>query len=118
MAEKLGQIGEGTFFPPNVNEWKVYLSSPEADLYVYENIASLRQEVESQENWIKTKELAKQELERVPEDIIPKIFERLEPYLATLPVGHSRKHVDRDFINPILINQDPWVKNLDDVENL
>ena len=105
-------------FPTNVIEWKSYLSSPEADLHVYENIASLRQEVESQGNWIKTKGLAKRELERVPEDIVPRLFERLEPYLATLPGGHSRRHAERDFINSMLINQDSWVKNLDDVEKL
>lgn len=119
MPENLGQQAaqkEGGIFPTSVAEWRNYLSSPEADLAVYENIASLRQEVEGQENWIKTKELAKQELERVPDDIFPRLFERLKPYLNTLPGGHSRKHVDRDFINSLLINQDPWVRNLDDVE--
>jgi len=115
IRQQAPQKEEG-IFPTNVAEWKNYLSSPEADLAVYENITSLRQEVGNQENWIKTKGLAKQELERVPEDTVPRLFERLEPYLATLPGGHSRRHAERDFINSILINQDPWVKNLDDVE--
>lgn len=102
--------------PTNVAEWRNYLSSPEADLAVYKNIVSLRQEVEKPEDWIRTKELAKRELQSVPENTIPSIFERLKPYLETLPGGHSKNHVYRDFINSLLINQDPWVKSLDDVE--
>lgn len=107
---------DGSIFPTNVAEWRNHLSSPEADLAIYENIASLRQDVEGQENWIRTKELAKQELASVPENTIPQIFERLKPYLETLPGGHSKNHVYRDFINSLIINQDPWVKGLDDVE--
>lgn len=119
MAESVEQqtINENAkIFPTNAAEWKNYLSSPETDLHVYEDINSLRQEVESQENWTKTKELAKQELEDVPETIIPQIFERLKPYLETLPGGHSKNHIYRDFINSLIINNDPWVKNLDNVE--
>lgn len=107
---------EGGMSSANVAEWKNYLSSPEADLIVYENITSLRQEVEKPEDWIRTKELAKQELESVPKTTIPQIFERLKPYLETLPGGHSKNHVYRDFINSLVINQDPWVNALDDVE--
>lgn len=119
MAEDIGQQvppGETRIFPTNVAEWRNYLSSPETDFAVYENINSLRQDVESQGNWIRTKELAKRELESVPETTIPQIFERLKPYLETLPAGHSKNHVNRDFINSLVINQDPWVKALDDVE--
>ena len=103
-------------YPKNVTEWKNYLSAPETDFHVYENINLLREGVESPENWTKTKELAKKELESVPQTIIPQLFERLKPYLEELPGGHSKNHVYRDFINSLAINQDPWVKSLDDVE--
>lgn len=118
MAENAGQTPQKDveIFPTNVVEWRNYLSSPETDSQVYENINSLRQGVESQESWIRTKELAKQEIKNVPEDIVPKLFEKFEPYLKTLPGGHSKNHVYRDFINSLIINQDPWVNNLDDVE--
>lgn len=36
--------------------------------------------------------------------------------METLPGGHSKNHVYRDFVNSLVINQDPWVKTLDDVE--
>jgi hypothetical protein len=104
--------------PKNVIEWKNYLSSPENDLLIFNNVNSLRQDVESQGGWIKTKDLAKQEMKNIPEDIVPKLFERLKPYLETLPGAHSINHIYRDLINSININQDPWVKNLDDVEKL
>lgn len=100
----------------NVTEWENYLFIPEADFNVYENINSLRQSVESPENWTKTKELAKKELENVPQNIIPQLFERLQPYLETLPGGHSKNHVYRDFISSVVLSKDPWVKKLDDVE--
>jgi len=100
----------------NVTEWKNYFSSPEADFKTYESINSLRHAVEDQRDWIKTKELAQQEIKNVPEDIIPKIFARFEPYLNNLPGGHSKNHAYRDLINSVLISQDPWVRNLDDVE--
>lgn len=119
MPEDLGQRApqkDRGIFPTNVAEWRNYLSSPQADLAIYENVASLRQDVEGQEDWIRTKELAKRELESVPDNTIPQIFERLKPYLETLPGGHSKNHVYRDFINSLVINQDPWVKGLDDVE--
>lgn len=102
--------------PKNVAEWKNYLSTPQADLAVYQNIFSLRQEVEKPEDWIKTKELAKQELKDIPEDIVPKLFERLEPYLNALPSGFSKKHITRGLVNSLIISQDPWVKNLDAAE--
>jgi len=117
MAENLGRISpkEGKS-PTNVTEWKNYFSSPENDFKTYENINSLREEVENPNGWIKTKELAKQEIKDVPEDIIPKIFARFEPYLENLPGGHSKNHAYRDLISSVLISQDPWVRNLDDVE--
>jgi len=117
MAENLVQISpkEGKS-PTNVTEWKNYFSSSENDLKVYENINSLREEVENPNGWIKTKELAKQEVKDIPEDIIPKIFAGFEPYLENLPGGHSKNHAYRDLISSVLICQDPWVRSLDDVE--
>lgn len=106
----------GEKFPTNVNEWKNYLSSPRVDFHVYENINSLRQDIENQAGWIQAKDLAKQELKNVPETIIPQLFERLKPYLEAMPGAHSKNHVYRDFINSLVINQDPWVKKLDEVE--
>ena len=117
MAENLGQISpkEGKS-PTNVTEWKNYFSSPENDLKVYEDINSLKKDVEDPKDWIKTKELARQEIKNVPEDIIPKIFAGFEPYLENLPGGHSKNHAYRDLTNSVLIGQDPWVRNLDEVE--
>lgn len=115
MTESVGQK-DVKIVPNNVTEWRNYLSSPETDLAVYENINSLRQTVEKSEDWIRIKELAKQEIEKVPADIVPQLFERLEPYLNAMPGGHSKRHAERDFINSLLINQDPWVQKLDEVE--
>lgn len=115
MAENIGQK-DVKIVPNNVTEWKNYLSTPENDFYVYEKINLLRQAVVSPENWIRTKELAKQELANVPENVIPQIFERLQPYLETLPGGHSKNHVNRDFISSVVFSNDPWVDNLDSVE--
>lgn len=114
----VGEFGpEGAVpFPNSIEGWKKDLASPERDLSVFESITSLRKDVEDPQGWAKTKELAKKELKSVPDDIIPKIFERLNPYMEVLPAGHSKRHLYRDFITSMILLQDPWVKNLDEVE--
>lgn len=114
----VGEFGlEGVVpFPNSIEGWKKDLVSPERDLSVFESITSLRKDVEDPQDWAKTKELAKEELKSVPDDIIPKIFERLNPYMEVLPAGHSKRHLYRDFITSMILLQDPWVKNLDEVE--
>ncbi len=116
MAGEFGQGGEVTVSPSNVKEWRTYFAVPEKDLAVFLNIASLREGVEKPEDWAKTKELAKRELESVPNDIIPQIFERLNPCMEVLPAGHSKRHLYRDFITSMILFQDPWVQNLDEAE--
>lgn len=116
MAGEFGQGEEVTVSPSNVKEWRTYFASPEKDLAVFKSIASLREGIEKPEDWAKTKELAKKELETVPDDIIPKIFEKLNLYMEVLPAGHSKRHLYRDFITSMILLQDPWVKNLDEVE--
>lgn len=86
MVGESGQ--EGTVpFPNSIEGWRRDLASPEKDLAVFKSITSLRESVEKPEDWAKTKGLAKKELETVPDDIIPKIFESLIPiWKFCLPV--------------------------------
>lgn len=98
-------------------DYKKYLEG-EGDRKTYYWAESLRSEVESLPRWISTKEKAEREMIDIPSDIIPKIFERLDPYVDLIPVGHSQGHVYRDFISSMVNLRDPELKNVDDVEKM
>lgn len=90
----------------------------EGDKKTYFWAESLRKQVESLPNWIDTKEKAQREMVDLPSNIIPKIFERLDPYVELIPVGHSQGHVYRDFISSMVNLRDPELQTVDDVEKV
>lgn len=90
----------------------------EGDKKTFFWVESLRAEVESLSDWIQTKEKAQRELVELPSDIIPQIFERFDPYVDLIPVGHSQGHVYRDFISSMVNLRDPELEKIDDVEKM
>jgi len=68
--------------------------------------------------WKAVKEKAQIELSHLPENIIPQIFDRVAPYVETLPTGHSKGHTFRDLISSMELMRDPKLKDVDDVEKI
>jgi hypothetical protein len=101
----------------SLQEWKTHFSG-EGDRATFDWVTALRTEVEPMEDWKRIKADALHELESIPEDVIPTLLKRFEPFVEVLPAGHSKGHVNRDFIASVLILQDPSFDELDDVEKL
>lgn len=81
-------------------------------------VESLRKEVESLHGWNSTKEKAKREIGKLPDNIIPEIVSKLKPYLELMPAGHSKGHAYRDFISAMIALKDPEIDKIDDVEKI
>ena len=104
--------------PKNLREYKQFFSSPESDLMAFQSVDRLRGDVESLEDWKKTKKLAEQEITDLPQDMMHILIDRFSTFIDNLPAGHSRGHIERDLISSIIFQQDSYVGGLDSVERL
>lgn len=90
----------------------------EGDKKTFFWVESLRNEVELLPKWKMEKEKAQLELRQLPANLIPQIFERVAPYIETLPTGHSKGHAFRDLMSSMELMRDPKLKDIDDVEKI
>jgi len=104
--------------PKNLQEYKQFFSSPESDLTAFNFVNRLRGNVESLDDWKKTKKLAEQEITDLPQDIMHMLIDRFSTFINNLPAGHSKGHFERDLISSIIFQQDPYLGSLDVVERL
>ncbi len=109
--------GKEVFKPQSPDYYREYFKG-EGDKKTFFWVESLRNEVELLPRWKAVKEKAINELEDLPEDLIPQIFERVRPYVEILPTGHSKGHTLRDLITSAQLMGDPSLTGIDDVEKL
>lgn len=86
------------------------------DEVVFESIQQLRTEVEPIDKWRAVKELARDELKDLPDNILEQLQEKFDPFIKVLPRGHGQGHVHRDFLHLATILADPELQTKDPVE--
>lgn len=100
----------------SLKDWHEFFENPNNDLFVYESILKLRENVEKIEQWVNIKNLALKEIKEIDHEILSLLFNRFADFIKETPPGHGMGHISRDVVHICEMLNDPLFRTDDTVE--